>query len=124
MTTITTEQGEAIRGTVPGSKWYWRRCGGRLQEVTVERVTKTLVILTNGTRITKETLISQGGEKYEPSTPEVVEAFEAQELKVAAQALYLAALRKLETAAQKATPSQLRYLAEQMGNVIDLSGIK
>jgi hypothetical protein len=113
---------EAIRATVPGSKWYYLK-GREWREVTVERVTKTVVILTGGIRISKRSRWAED-KTWFPPTPEMVELYEAQQMQAAAQTLYQAALEKLQAAARKATPTQLRHLVTQMENVIDLSGIK
>jgi hypothetical protein len=82
-----------------------------------------MVILTDGVRIPKSTRWVEGVSWF-PPTPEVVELYERQEMRASAQTLYLAALEKLQAAAQRATPTQLRHLVTQMENVIDLSGIK
>lgn len=113
---------EAIRATVPGSKWY-HQVAGEWHEVTVERVTQTLVILTDGTRISKKTRWVNSRVWF-PPTPDVVELYEAQQMRAAAQTRYLVALEKLQAAARKATPTQLRHLVTQMENVIDLSGVQ
>jgi hypothetical protein len=54
----------------------------------------------------------------------MVDTYEAEQLKAAAQTLWLAALDKLQEAARKATPTQLRELVTQVNNAIDLSNIK
>lgn len=113
---------EAIRGTVPGSKWYYQ-VGRRWGEATVERVTKTLVILVGGKRIPKSTRWVDGITWF-PPTPDMVELYERQELQESSQILYQAAIGRIQEAARKATPTQLRHLAAQLENVIDLSGIK
>ena len=122
MTNNTREQEAAIFNTVPGSKWYYQ-VAREWHEVTVERVTKTVVILVGGVRVPKSSRFA-AGITYFPPTPSMVELYEAQQLQASAQTLYLIALEKLQAAARKATPTQLRHLVTQMGNVIDLSGIK
>jgi hypothetical protein len=114
---------EAIRATVPGSKWYYL-VGRTWKAVAVKRVTATLVILADGSiRVPKSTRWANGFTWF-PPTPEMIELYEAQEMRASAQTLYLAALAKLQEAARSATPTQLRHLVTQMENVIDLSGIK
>jgi hypothetical protein len=119
---MSTAIEEAIRATVPGSKWYCQ-VARTWKSVTVERVTKTLVILTSGIQIPKKTRWAQGMTWF-PPTPGMVQIYEAQEFRASAQTLYLAALAKLQAAAQRATPTQLRHLVTQMVTVIDLSNIK
>ena len=121
MAISTPEQEESIRATVPGSKWYFRSGSGWHQK-TVERVTMTLVIMTTGERVSKATRMGNGLLWF-PSTPEMVELYETEQLKAAAQTLYLQALDNLQAAAQRATPAQLRELATHMNEAIGLSYI-
>ena len=79
----TEQQEEAIRSTVPGSKWYFRSVSG-WHERAVERVTKTMVIMTTGERISKTSRRSGGGQTWFPPTSDMVEIYEAEELKSAA----------------------------------------
>jgi hypothetical protein len=107
---------EAVRNTVAGSKWYYQ-AGRSWHEATVERVTKTMVILANGVRIPKKTRWADGHIWF-PPTPEMVSLYEAQEIQAAAQTVYVAALERLQAVARKVTPTQLRQLATQMENAI------
>jgi len=119
MAISTPEQEEAIRSTVPGSKWYYRSMSG-WNEGVVERVTKTVVIMTTGERISKASHMSGSGQTWFPPTPDIVETYEAEQLKAAAKTLWMMALGNLQLAAQRATPAQLRELAAQVNNAIDL----
>jgi len=107
-----------IRSTVPGATWYYRSISG-WHEVTVERVTKTVVIMTTGERVPKASR-QCGGRVWFPPTPEMVELYEAEQMKAAAQTHYLQALDNLQAVAKRATPAQLRELATQVNNAVDL----
>jgi hypothetical protein len=67
---------KAILETVPGSKWY-HQVAREWRETTVERVTKTLVILVTGTRIPKKTRWAEGVTWF-PPTPEMVKLYRDQ----------------------------------------------
>jgi len=107
---------EAVRNTVAGSKWY-HQVGRSWREVTVERVTKTMVILTSGVRIPKKTRWADGHIWF-PPTPEMVALYEAQDAQEMAHILYVVALERLQALARKFTTNQLRQLATQMERAI------
>jgi hypothetical protein len=107
---------EAIRNTVPGSKWY--QCiHGKWHAVEVKKVTKTTVVLLGGTCISKATCRDHAGRIWFPPTQDLVLEVMA---KKDAMTSYLAALEKLRAIAQWATADQLRQLVTQMESLIDL----
>jgi hypothetical protein len=114
--TITKEEVQA------GSKLY-RRYGREVwYEATVERVTQTLVYLTDGTRIPKATLWTLSSMWFSP-TPEIVKLYEAQN-QVSAQVLTaLAVLEKIQAAVHKASPTQLCNLVIALANVLDATKV-
>jgi hypothetical protein len=101
---------EAIRTTVPGSKWYYKYGREVLHEVTVESVTETTVTFTNGEELSKEDREAQGATWF-PPTSEIVELY-------GAQTLYLESLRKLQGVACWATSNYLRTLTTQMETIL------
>ena len=115
MSTLAIE--EAIKASVPGSKWYYQ-VARIWHEATVERVTKTLVILTTGERIPKDTRWAHG-QTWFPPTPEMYGLYETQQLQASAQARYWTVMKKIEAAASSANPNQLRHLVTQLESALD-----
>ena len=121
MDSIAIEQ--AIRLTVPGQTWYYcgRGFGARWATVEVAKVTKTQVVFTNGVRIQKTTRVDNHGSQYFPPTVEMVEVYEAQELKDEAMTRYKKVMARLEETYRGLTPAKLRLLAVNLENAIELS---
>jgi hypothetical protein len=118
----------ALREMVPGSKMY-RRVKGSWHREDVVRVTKVTIVLRDETRVSKVTSKDKEGRTWFPSTPGMVELYEAQEVRPEAQvetgsAAYEAALGRLQAVAKRATPAELRDLATQLENLIDRSGLE
>jgi hypothetical protein len=93
------------------------RAGDYWKEGVVKKVTKALVILEDGTRISKKTHRDQHGWTWYPPTPTVLRKVKEFEVRASSKRFEVAIARaqaavvELQEVASKATGSELRQLA-------------
>lgn len=119
---------EQLSGESVGTNWH--QCiNGAWNEGTIERVTRTSIILTDGTRISKKTHRDQHGWCWLPPSPSRAKEYETYQRElntsyVEAKAELTAALAKVQELGGRATALQLRVLATQLEVVVRDSEIK
>jgi hypothetical protein len=111
---MPSNQEVAAQLTTVGVRWYQYVKGQGFRGCAVKKVTKALVILQDGTRISKRTHRDQDGNLWHPPSTRMVE--ESKEWHEA-QKVFLAALCKLREVGEIATIGQLHSMTAQLEKI-------